>query len=795
MKKQLILVLSLCLLPLFIFAQSANKLGTISGILLSETSEPIPYATVSVFDVEEQFVAGAISDEKGFFEVAALPLATCMIEIKSLGYKTKKAGMDLNKKNRKVDIGQVTMELDQQQLDAVEITGEQSSYNLRLDKKVFQVGKDILSQGGNAIDVLEQVPLVSVDPNGTVMLRGSSQVQILINGKRSGLTMNNALEQIGSENIERVEVLTNPSASFDASGSAGIINIILKKKRKEGLNGQISVVAGIPANHIVMPGFNYRKGKLNLFGNYRWRYSDYNGNYSMKQETYNDGVTTFLNQVEDEDRHDDGRSGYYGGDYYFSDKSSVTLAYYRSKTKDTDVTQLDYRIWDNDTSDFNISRIGNSVENRAYNQLESNFTHHFDDKGQKLNLDFQYDFWNSTKDWELDTEGDVKAVNTGKALRTTNKAGSKDYVLKGDWIKPLTKDSKVEMGVKLENRIVTNDYLAEIEQDEQWITYNDIDNELDYSEKIGAAYIQYQNRFKKWEYQLGLRSEYTLIDIADVEEAYSDQKKYINLFPSVHLSYPMNDQNSLQLSYSRRINRPSLWSLYPFNEIKDFNFQQIGNPSLNPSFTNSYELSLLHASEKISINPSVFWKQTNDPTQDYLERTADGMFLTKPVNLDTRNEVGASVSINYSPVRMLRLSAEMNALRFQERGEFETQNMDIDGTNWGFRLISSMRLPLNLKWQAMFAYQGPEQSAQINYLDVYTLNSGLSTTFLDDNLMVSLRGFNILNSRVQRADAESPTFKAEQEGARYGARYSLGIVYKINQTPKDRIREAKRGNR
>ncbi|MGK0363331.1 MAG: outer membrane receptor protein involved in Fe transport, partial [Saprospiraceae bacterium] len=392
MKKLTSLLIILLTFSIAIVAQTENlNIGVIKGQLVSVTHEPVAYASISIFDTDEKLIIGTISEENGTFLLEKVTLDTVILDVQFLGYQTYRKELVLSRKIKKINLESIILEEDAKQLEEVVVTAEKSKYSLQLDKKVFEVGKDAMSQGGSALDVLEQVPLVTVEPSGGVSLRGSSAVQILINGKRSGLTMNNALDQIPSDNIEKVEVITNPSASFDASGSAGIINIVLKKNKGEGWNGQIGVRAGTPADYSVTPGINYSGKKINFFSNLRWRYSDYIGRYTTEQQTFSEGNTSFLNQREDENRHDDGRSGYFGADYSFDEQNSITLAYFRAETKDTDLTLLNYNLENNIGGKNDFLRTGNSVEARNYNQIEANYTHEFLRKGEKLTFDFQYD--------------------------------------------------------------------------------------------------------------------------------------------------------------------------------------------------------------------------------------------------------------------------------------------------------------------------------------------------------------------------------------------------------------------
>jgi len=796
MKKLTGLLIILLSFSTAIFAQTENlNIGLIKGQLLSTDNQAIAYASVSVFDTNEELLIGTISEEDGTFLLEKVILDTVILDVQFLGYQTYRKELYLSRKTKRINLESITLEEDSKQLEEVVITAEKSKYSLQLDKKVFEVGKDAMSQGGSALEVLEQVPLVTVEPSGGVSLRGSSAVQILINGKRSGLTMNNALDQIPSDNIEKVEVITNPSASFDASGSAGIINIILKKNKGEGWNGQIGLRAGTPADYSVTPGINYRGKKINFFSNLRWRYSDYIGRYTTEQQTFSEGNTSFLNQREDEMRHDDGRSVYFGSDYYIDEQNSITLAYFRAETKDTDLTLLNYNLENPAGGKNDFLRTGNSVEERNYNQIEANYTHEFLRKGEKLSFDFQYDFWNSDKDWNLATTGDFLPANVAQDLRTNNKAGSRDYVLQTDYKRPLKNGNRIELGGKFENRIVKNEYLAESLEDDTWTTFNNIDNDVNYSERIGAAYIQYAGQTGKIEYSLGLRSEYTFIDIEDRESEFTDDNKYINSFPSVNVGYKMSESNSLQFSYSKRINRPSLWALYPFSEITDYNYQSIGNPNLQPAFSDAFEVSYLFVGDKITLNPNIYYRHTTDSFQDFIERDAQGTFISKPINIDQRNEAGFEVSLRYQPAKFLRLNSEFNYYGFAEEGTFQDVNLDASGEAWRARVSADFRLPKDIRLQSRFDYWSSEKAAQTTQLATYVLSFSGSKDFFGDKLNFSVRAYNVLDSRARRSITETEDFIIEREGRRNKARYGVSLVYRFNQSSRDRMRRENRGNR
>lgn len=795
MKKITLLLVLSALFSSTIMAQTEEvpAIGVLRGMVTDAENGAVAFASVSLLDAEEKLILGTITEEDGSFLLEEIPLQTLTLQISFIGYTDLRKELNFSKKQKKINLESLTLETDAKQLEEVVVTAEKSEYNLRLDKKVFNVGKDALSQGGSALDILEQVPLVAVEPGGAVTLRGSSAVQILINGRRSGLTLNNALEQIPSDNIEKVEVITNPSARFSAEGSAGIINIVLKKNVGEGWNGQVRATVGTPADYAVQPGINYRGKKFNFFSNLRWRYSDYVGRYFTTQRTSFGGVQESLYQFEDEDRHDDGRSGYFGADYNIDKNNSLTVAFYRAETKDTDLTLLNYETEDA-AGKNSFVRTGNSVENRNYNQLEGNYTKTTARKGEKLTVDFQYDFWNSNKDWDLATRGDFIPAAAARDLRTNNKAGSRDFVLQTDYVRPL-KSGKIELGGKIENRIVTNAYLAEVLNDSDWMVYQGIDNDVEYKERIGAAYLQYGGEKGKFEYMFGLRTEYTSIDINDVNNEFTDSNDYLNLFPTANFAYTLNEKNSMQLSYSRRINRPSLWNLYPFFEITDYNVQQTGNPNLQPAFADALELSYLFRGEKLTLNPNIYYSNVDNAFQDFLERDEREVFLYKPINIDQREELGFEVSARYSPARWLRLDGEVSWFSFEEKGQFEGLDLAAEGTSWRMRAGANLRLPKDFSLQARFNYWGSESLAQSRSLPAYVLSFGASKDFFDDKLNVSVRAYNVLDSRWRHSISEAEDFFLERRGSRNQERLSMSFLYRFNQTERDRMRRANRGNR
>lgn len=779
-----------------------NK-GVISGQLRDQGSKaPIAYVSISIkyanADIKNQTakpITLAMSDEKGSFKIDDLPFGAFHIEFTFMGYHPLIKSFNLTSTESSVDLGSLSLQEDPNLLKEVAINAEKSTLSLKLDKKVFQVGKDVLMQSGSLTELLNSVPSVAVSPSGVLSLRGNSNVFVLINGRRSGLTQGNALEQIPADHIERIEVITNPSSRYDASGSAGIINIVLKKNKSNGFTGQARLVAGLPNDSRFLPSLNYKSEKINLFSTFGIRNTDYKGLYRTKQTTTDHGVPNRLNQEQHEDRNDKGKLFYVGADYFINPHNTITAAFLKNATKDHDKTALNYDFSSSISTDSTIRRNGESRESRSYNQLEFNYTRTFKDAGKKLTLDMQYDFWDSDKSWNLNTTRLTPIEMKRAAIRTGSIGSSKDFLAQTDLVQPLSPLSNLELGLKLENRLVSSDFKAEEQLGGSWHIIDGIDNEMDYNELIGSAYTQFSSKIKKFSYLIGLRAEATKITIEDRENEFNNKKDYLRLFPTFHTSYQFSEGTALQFSYSKRINRPSLQLLYPFNELTDFNAQFVGNPDLNPSYANVFELSFLKKWGMLTFNPSIYYQYINSPIQDYTYRNSNGIFISAAVNIDREIRRGIELSILFNPVKMLSLNLEMNIYQFEQAGAFNAQDFNFSGGASTARMGAQLKLPAQFSFQGRYNFTGAQSNAQSRTNAIHFIDLGLSKSLLKNKATVVLDGTNVLNSRKTNTLTTGANYVLNQMSRRDASRYRLSFVYRFNGKENQSVRQAKTGNR
>lgn len=796
MKKIILIILTFSSIATIRSQKIENLSGELLGKLLeAKTDLPLPYASVVLKDSIGNIIEGVITDEEGIFRIAEIEVGSFVVEIQYNGFQAFSTNALIERNRQAVDLGTIRLKEDATQLNEVIVTGETSQVSLRLDKKVFNVGKDILVQSGSVTDVLGNVPSVSVTPSGGVSLRGNPNVTILINGRRSGLTSNQALEQIPSDNVERVEVISNPSARFDASGSAGIINIVLKKNKNEGLNGQVRLVTGIPTDLRVIGSLNYKTEKFNFFSNLGIRYTDYVGLYTTDQETNVDGSLVTLNQRQDEDRHDDGQFFYFGTDYYINDNNTITAAFLRNETKDGDETDLNYDYSSSGIRDSTLFTFGTSKERRSYNQLEMNYTKTFEKEGKKFTMDLQYDFWDSTKDFNIETSQTFPTVQEISNLRTTSDQKNNDFALQSDFVTPLSENSRLELGTKYEKRLVKNGFLAEELAGQDFQSIDGFNNDLDYDEQILGAYIQYGNNIKKFSYLLGLRYENTSVNINDALGNFNQTNSYGNLFPTINLGFDLSEKTKLQGSYSKRINRPSLWQLNPFSELSDFNSRFSGNPNLQPSFSDTSEFALLITGEDFTLNPSIYYSFTNDNIDYYTIRSEEGFFLTSLTNIDSESRLGVEISLSYNPFKWLGINGDINAYTFKKKGQIESINLDASNETWRTSWSLNIKPKKGLNIQSRFNYSGRNQNAQTTTKSVSSLNLGISKSVFKDKGSLIFNVSNVFNTNKYREEIIGRNFVIDKLSNFNAARWTLSFVYKFNKKEGEESREAKRSNR
>ena len=780
--------------PFSLMAQEKKQVHVTGKIIDAQNQQALEFATISFKSLTKpDFITGGVSNSEGNFNIE-VPADDYTIQIAFLSFQTHE--IKSKQINADVSLGTITLQADAAMIDELEVVGEKTEMEFHLDKKVFNVGKDLLSKGGSANDLLENIPSVTVGVDGAINLRGNANVQILINGKPSMLTANNALDQIPASSIESVEVITNPSARYEAQGTAGIINIILKKNKLEGWSGSIQLRAGTPSDNQPLLNLNYKHKKFNIFSTVGYREADYYNNLISNQTSDNQGIEESLLQLIDTKRSRTSSNYFLGGDYYFDDNNTLTLSAFHYRNHSDHNSDLSYDYKDellNPTS--NLVRTENYQEPQRYNQWEANYTRNFKQKGKKFTFTAKYDFWNDDENERITSQETYPIEEEMIQIKSRDLESSKDLLIQSDLVLPVSESTTLEMGIRGETRIITSDYLAESNANGGWEVVNDFNNELDYYEKIGGAYFQLGKKLEKFSYLLGLRTEYTAIRIEDIRDQYNIEKNYLRFFPTVHLTYKSSETQTIQLSYSRRISRPSFWQLNPFGGITDFRNLRGGNPDLDPSYTNVLEIGLLNHGEKFTFNPSVYYQLSTDYFQSVTEQTTDGNFWTSHYNLDQETRLGVEVATTYNPLAWLTLSGNFNFYRISQQGNYEELNFDNTNETWTARISSRMKLPQSINLQASFNYQGKNVNAQVTRKALNRLDIAVSKDFLKDKASLALNVRNVLDNYIFKWTTTGDSFTQKTERKPFGRRWALTFTYRFNQKKSQRERRPSGSNR
>lgn len=775
--------------------------GKITGqIHDAQAGHAVEYAAISLYKVQDStLVTGTVSNDKGRFEIEAL-YGEYNLKIEFISYNTHTIkNIILNQDKSVVDIGKVLLSSKITNLSEVEVSGEKNQVHLQIDKKVFNVEKDLSNIGGTAQDVLENVPSVSVDMDGKVSLRGSENVKILIDGKPSVLTgigSASALDQLPASSIESIEIITNPSAKYDAEGIAGIINIVLKREQQKGLNGLLNLTGAYPHDNNASAIFNYAKKKINVFGSYNISYAENPGIADHHRETTIDDSISFLDQNGEFNRIGTSHNIRFGLDYKLNDKNTLSGSALFKTSEKSNIHETRYRLYDYvNTIELYSRKMNGPVVNNGMD-YSLNFKKLFYRKAQILTVDAKYSTGNETEDMRIieeDNGTDVVPTNIlVLSQRSLTNQIQDNLIVQADYVQPLNQFGKLETGYKSSFKKIDKDYTIEEFNGStgNWDYLSNISNHFIYSEDIHAVYGIYSNGFKNFNYQLGLRTEQSIVNSKLQETGEFFEKKYLNLFPTVHLTQEIKNNQKLQFSYSRRINRPSLHNLNPFNSYADPLNLWVGNPDLNPEFTHSLELSNVNYWEKSNISSSIYYKRTDGVIQRIRTMNENGVSITQPMNLSTEESFGVELNFSNALFKWWKINGNLNYFRSIVDGTNLGKKYTGDFYSWTGRINSMMTVWKNMSIQVMFNYRGPSKTIQGTRQEMYFADIGIKKDILKEKASISFRVSDIFNTRSFVVNTYGDNFYINTLYSRWTRRVYVGFSYKINRyKPKEQERK------
>ncbi len=759
----------------------------ITGKVIDKVSkQALEYATITFTnEVSTKAIAGGITNPKGEFDIDIVP-GIYNIKIEFISFKP--IIIKARTLNEKTNLGSIPLEEDSTQLNEVVIRAEKSSVEIKLDKKVYNVGQDMMVKGGTVSDVLDNVPSVSVDTEGNVSLRGSDNIRILIDGRPSyAVNIAEALRQLPADAIDKVEVITNPSARYDAEGGAGLINIILKKGKNQGFNGTFITSVGIPETYGLSANLNYKTEKLNYFTNLGYSRRTNEGGGKTNSEYFNlDGSTkNYLDEDRETERTRDGFNGRAGIEWTVAPNTFWTNAVNYQKDNGENNDLINFNNFDAARNFTGSSfRLGKGESNGENVEYTSNLIKNFDDKGHKLTVD------GSVSRNSDDNESSITGSNNFN--NTLNNQVQKQAQLQADYVLPLGKGSQFEAGYKGSFGDLNNRYYV---LDDQGARIDNLSNTLEFIENINALYTSYGFKVNKLSYLFGLRWEDTNIEVNLLETNEFNTKKYNNFFPSAFVSYEISNQSNITTSYSKRLSRPRGRFMNPaVNYASNVNIFQ-GNPDLDPSLTNKFDFGYIKRWDKITFNTSAYFEDTKDVFSFVRSPTGDDVngipvIRSSPINLGKEQKFGFEFTLNYTPFKIWRLNSNFNFFNIKSTGENSytdtkgnliVQNLDNQATNWFARISSKLTLPYKIDWQLNASYSGAQKTAQGKYLDQFGLNTAFSKDVLKDKATIAFNISDIFNSRIMRSYTyfENQTSYSEMQYRK--RQFNLSFTYRFNK--------------
>ena len=769
----LITILVLCISTVALQAQKARTI--ISGQILEKTNAlPIEFATVMLSDKStSEMLTGTTTDQDGKFLLSTDSKAF-NINVSFIGFSDLTL-KDYKIVNNRLDLGTIKLSLDGETLDEVTVRAERSQTEFKLDKRIFNVGQDLSRSGASALEVLDNVPSVAVSIEGEISLRGNAGVQILINGKPSVLSDGgNALGSITADMIEKVEVITNPSAKYDAEGSTGIVNIVLKKEEKKGINGSVTLNSGIPNNHSFGLSLNRRTEKFNLFTQLGAGYRTFpRRSESLNINKNNDSS---VESIGDGDKNETFYNLILGTDYHINKNNVITLSGSYALEIENENSSTEFSQYsapkDLDTQwDRNELTEATNPKYQYELQYKSDFEDH---KDHSLLISATGRFFGKDQTSEFDNDIIVGSlITTQQNVRTDFKDANFAYKL--DYTKPFSDAFTLETGAQYLINDVGNDYGVTDIIDSQEILNSELTNNFEFNQKVLGTYVTAAYEGDVWGLKAGVRLENTDLNTLLTNTGQEGDQNYSNLFPSIHTSYKVTEALSFQAGYSKRIYRPRMWHLNPFFNIRNTFNVYTGNPELQPEFTDSYEVNGIYVANKFSFNFGVYHRYTTDA----VERIAtfeNNISTTIPLNIGTNKTYGYEMSGKYTASKRLSFTGDFN-YNYEDRSiDFEEDVFDFSADRWTGRLRAKLKLPADIDTEVTGSYR----SRTINFQSVFsgytTVDLGMRKKLMKGRTILSLSVRDLFASRIREGETNNTNFYAYNFSQR-GRFVSFGISY------------------
>ena len=745
-------------------APSEINIGQVSGIVIDKDfKEPMPYVTIIINDMNGKLISGNSSQDDGSFTIKDIPAGKYIFMAQFIGYNTYSTEIEISKNRSILEIGTIELEPNIALLDDVTVIAEQSTIVQKIDRKVINVGKDLTTSGASAADIMRNLPTLTVDQDGNIAMRGNDNVRILVDGKPTNIPAAQLLKQIPSTSIKSIELITNHSAKYNPEGMSGIINIILHKNSNLGFNGNINtgVTVGKNVRTNGSLDMNYRVGKINLFAN---------AGTNFGKREMNGRISNFLDNSREEILFINDNNSYLykiGVDYYLDDNN--TLSFYTNQNKYFGEPFGDIDILYFDEPANNINQKFNLDNENLSSTYNFDYKHEFKKEGHSIELEANYNIVDGSEIAKFNfTGGEGNFSNYQDDVSDDNS----NTTFNLDYVNPLNDKSKLELGLEARQRESDNKYRT--------TSSNLSDADFNYDNSIYSFYTTYGQTFEKWSYQLGVRLEqYDVEAVLNGDKIFEDD--YLTAYPTAYVSYQLSEKKTLQLNYGRRVDRPGLSQVNPVREFSTPRITGLGNPELNPQFTNSIELNYTQNFEKGNFTGGVFYRMINNEiNQTILEDPEDpSRLLLTFINGDDNSSYGLELSGSYKPFKWWSINPSFEMYHQNTRGVIGTEPIEVKNNAFNFRVSNNFKATDALSFQVFGYYRSPSEEMQFKSQEMYFVNAGARLNLLKDKATLSLNFTDVFNTQKFTFNTDLPykqsgSFKPESQAVYLGFSYKFG---------------------
>lgn len=794
--KSYYLIIAIFLLPFLLKGQDSyqpeSARFSVEGIVFDKsTRQPMEYATVSVVSVPDSTIAGGtVTGKNGNFKIDIETPGKYQLHVRFIGFDRYAQSFTISSHYRHHDAGKIHISPAAENLNEVTVSGNKNAVEYQIDKKVVHVSEQYTAISGNAADVLANVPSVQVDIEGNVTLRGNANFTVLIDDRPTILEPAEALQQIPAGMIQDIEIITNPSAKYDPEGTAGIINIITKKRSLEGISGIIHLNAGLDKKYGSDFLLNYKAEKFKVFVSADYNYRNYPGNIKQETETFDSDTTFFLHSEGDRERLRESLSAKAGFEFYPTDNDVISISSrYGKRTSKSDMN-TDYSQWNSfNQSPSKYQSIEDNERGGNFVSLNSEYSHKFNgDREHKFDVHlmaYQYDGSDESINTLKDDFGQV--VNSQKS----GEAGpSQGFRYRVNYKRPLSATMKMEAGAQGRYRDAAEDntvYYLDIDKNEYELQEK-FSHNVEYFRNIHAGYALMNGEYEQFGWQAGFRAEYTYrkIELKDLNDDFTiDRWDY---FPTLHLSYKLHSDQQLMASYSRRIDRPRGWYLEPFITWSDaYNVRQ-GNPDLKPEYIDSYEIGYQKEFGKNAVSMEIFYRTTENRIERVRSVYRENIMMRTFENVGTDYSFGTEVMLNTVFRKKWESNFTGNFFNYRIEGKIDDVDFERSSLTWSVRWNNIINITKTTRLQLNPAYHGREVEAREVESGFFYMSGAIRQSLADNKITLTLQVRDIFATAKHESETDAPDFYSYRLYTHKSPMVMLNFTWRINNY-KNRNRE------